>query len=237
MLLLALDTATDGVAVAVCDGERVLASRRAGDARHHNEVLAPTVAAVLAEAGAARADVTDVAVGVGPGPYTGLRVGLVTAQALALAWGARPHGVCSLDAIAADAVERGTVRAGAGEPVDFLVATDARRREVHTARYRLDPPGDGGEALAGLHRTAGPDVVAPAAVERGGLPVVGRGTLLHPDALGPAAEPFDVDAGALARVAVLALAGRTSLPLLPVEPLYLRRPDAVVPAGPKRVTG
>ncbi|WP_369070185.1 tRNA (adenosine(37)-N6)-threonylcarbamoyltransferase complex dimerization subunit type 1 TsaB [Kineococcus terrestris] len=240
MLLLALDTATDGVAVAVCDGERLLASRRAGDARHHNEVLTPTVGAVLAEAGAARADVTDVAVGVGPGPYTGLRVGLVTAQALALAWGARLHGVCSLDALAADAVERGAVtaaRAGSGEPVEFLVATDARRREVHTARYRLDAPEVDGEPLTGLRRTAGPDVVAPAAVERGTLPVVGRGTLLHPDALGPAAEPFDVDAGALARLAVLALAGRAHLPLLPVEPLYLRRPDAVVPAGPKRVTG
>ena len=221
MLLLAIDTATDGVAVAVCDGERVLAARRAGDARSHNEVLVPTVGEVLAAAGRERTEVTDVAVGVGPGPYTGLRVGLATARTLALAWGAAVHGVCSLDVLAAQAVAGGLT----GE---FLVATDARRREVHTARYVAD--GDG------VRRTAGPDVLAPADVRRAGLPVVGRGSQLHPDALGPATAPFDVDGGALALLAVDALAGRGGWRLLPPEPLYLRRPDATVPGARKRVT-
>ncbi|WP_432497757.1 tRNA (adenosine(37)-N6)-threonylcarbamoyltransferase complex dimerization subunit type 1 TsaB [Kineococcus auxinigenes] len=223
MLLLALDTATDGVAVALHDGTRVLDARRAGDARHHNEVLVPTIAEALDAAGRERGEVTDVAVGVGPGPFTGLRVGLVTARTLALAWGAALHGVCSLDALAAQALAQGL--AGPGE---FLVATDARRREVHTARYR----GEDGRAV----RLAGPDVAAPSAVPRDGLTVVGRGAALYPDALGPAGPLADVDAGFLAQVAVDALAGRGGPGLLPAEPLYLRRPDATEPGARKRVT-
>ncbi|WP_337060270.1 tRNA (adenosine(37)-N6)-threonylcarbamoyltransferase complex dimerization subunit type 1 TsaB [Kineococcus sp. G2] len=232
MLLLALDTATDGVAVAVHDGTRVLDARRAGDARHHNEVLVPTIAAALAAAGRERGEVTDVAVGVGPGPFTGLRVGLVTARTLALAWGAALHGVCSLDALAAQALVRGAVPA-VGE---FLVATDARRREVHTARYRVVPEAGGGAGPERLVRVAGPDVLAPSAVQRDGLTVVGRGAALYPDALGPAGPLADVDAGFLAQVAVDALAGRGGPGLLPAEPLYLRRPDAVEPGARKRVT-
>ncbi|MGI4893671.1 MAG: tRNA (adenosine(37)-N6)-threonylcarbamoyltransferase complex dimerization subunit type 1 TsaB [Janthinobacterium lividum] len=224
MLLLAIDTATDGVAVAVHDGSDVLASRRAGDARHHNEVLVATIEAVLAEAGRSRTEVSDLAVGVGPGPFTGLRVGLATARTLALAWDAALHGVCSLDAIAAQAVADGSV--GPGE--EFLVATDARRREVHTARY--------GVTGEGLHRLAGPDVLAPAEVERGDLVVLGRGTQLYPEFLGPERAPYDVDGAALARVVVDALAGRGGLELLPAQPLYLRRPDATEPGTRKRVT-
>ena len=225
MLLLAIDTATDGVAVAVHDGTGLLAARRAGDARHHNEVLVPTVEAVLEEAGRARTEVTDVAVGVGPGPFTGLRVGLATARLLALAWGAALHGVCSLDAIALQAAAEEVVPAGG----EFLVATDARRREVHTARYARAVDGS-------VRRTAGPDVVAPAAVERSGLVVVGRGTQLHPDHLGPERGPFAVEGAFLAALVVDALAGRGGLRLLPAEPLYLRRPDATEPAARKRVT-
>lgn len=220
MLLLALDTATDGVAVALHDGERVLAATRAGTARSHNEVLVPTVAAVLEQAGRERTDVTDVAVGVGPGPFTGLRVGLVTARTLALAWGARVHGVCSLDVIAAQAVAGGL----GGE---FLVATDARRREVHTARYVADDDG--------VRRTAGPDVQAPADVHPD-VPVVGSGTRLYPDLLGGVREPLDVDGAALARLVVDTLAGRGAAELLAPEPLYLRRPDATEPGARKRVT-
>ncbi|WP_432509940.1 tRNA (adenosine(37)-N6)-threonylcarbamoyltransferase complex dimerization subunit type 1 TsaB [Kineococcus sp. SYSU DK001] len=220
MLLLALDTATDGVAVALHDGERVLRSTRAGTARSHNEVLVPTIAAVLADAGRERTDVTDVAVGVGPGPYTGLRVGIVTARSLALAWGARVHGVCSLDALAAQA-------AAGGLDGEFLVATDARRREVHTARYRA--------GAEGVRRTAGPDVGAPAEV-RVDVPVVGSGTRLYPDVLGAERGPLVVDGGALAQLVVDALAGRGGLELVPPEPLYLRRPDATEPGARKRVT-
>jgi tRNA threonylcarbamoyladenosine biosynthesis protein TsaB len=218
VLLLAIDTATDGVAVAVHDGAQVLASARAGDARSHNEVLVPTIGRVLDEAGRDRTDVTDIAVGVGPGPYTGLRVGIVTAKTLALAWGATVHGVCSLDALAAQAVADGL----SGE---FVVASDARRREVHTARYVAGPDG--------VRRTAGPDVGKPVAVD---VPVVGAGTSLFPDVLGPVREPLAVDGGALAQLVVDTLAGRGTWQLLPAEPLYLRRPDATEPGARKRVT-
>src|SRR5689334_24959835 len=95
----------------------------------HGEMLAPGIADVLAQAGATSRDVTAVAVGVGPGPFTGLRVGLVTARTLALALGIPVHGVCSLDVLAAQAVGEGAV----DRP--FLVATDARRKEVYWAAY------------------------------------------------------------------------------------------------------
>ena len=77
-------------------------------------------------------EVTDVAVGVGPGPFTGLRVGLVTAQVLGHVLDVPVHGVCSLDALALAAVRCGTVT----EQETFCVATDARRREVYWGRYR-----------------------------------------------------------------------------------------------------
>ena len=225
MLLLALDTATSAATVAVGDGERVLASLRADDTRRHAESLVPAVAEVLERAGRRRGDITGIAVGVGPGPFTGLRVGLVTAASLGEALGVPVHGVCSLDALAAEALATGAALPGE----EFVVATDARRREVHSARYGGDP----------LRRLAGPAVGPAAAVERAGVRVVGSGVALYPEALGPGADgagPQDVDAAFLLRIAADALAGRGALELLPPEPLYLRRPDAVEPGARKRVT-
>ena len=100
MLLLAFDTATAAVTVAVHDGDRVLAEMSTVDARRHGELLAPSIAGVLAEAGSGLDAVTAVAAGTGPGPYTGLRVGVMTARALGAALGVPVHGVCTLDAIA-----------------------------------------------------------------------------------------------------------------------------------------
>src|SRR4051794_25447480 len=93
----------------------------------HGEMLAPGIERVLAEAGASAADLTGIAVGVGPGPFTGLRVGLVTARTLALVREIPVHGVCSLDVLAAEAIDRGME--------EFVVATDARRKEVYLASY------------------------------------------------------------------------------------------------------
>ena len=101
MLLLAFDTATPAVAVALHDGERTLASSVAVDAHRHAELLAPAISAVIAEAGVSRDDLTMVAAGVGPGPFTGLRVGVVTARVLASTLGIPGYGVCTLDVIAA----------------------------------------------------------------------------------------------------------------------------------------
>ena len=225
VLLLAVDTSGPAVTVALADGQGVLAAAHRDDPRRHAELLAPLIAQALAEAGRAPRDLTDVVAGVGPGPFTGLRVGLVTARMLGAVLGLPVHGVCSLDALAA------------GAPADlpaFLVATDARRREVHWARYRRD-----GEGRA--RREDGPHVALPAAVPTSGLPVVGRGAALYPELLGepvPGA-PLDVDAAALALLAARALAAAPGTAdaavLLGPDPLYLRRPDAVEPGARKRV--
>ena len=108
MILLAMDTSTSAITVAVHDGEHVLAERSVLDARAHTEHLAPLVQDALETAGLRPADITDVAVGIGPGPFTGLRVGLVTARVLAYTMGVPCHGVVSLDALAQEVVRTGT---------------------------------------------------------------------------------------------------------------------------------
>ncbi|MGH3675968.1 MAG: tRNA (adenosine(37)-N6)-threonylcarbamoyltransferase complex dimerization subunit type 1 TsaB, partial [Mycobacterium sp.] len=143
-VILAIDTATPAVTAGIVrrDGDRidVLAERVTLDARAHAEQLTPNVLAALADAGLTVTDLTAVVAGCGPGPFTGLRVGMATAAAYGQALGIGVHGVCSLDAIGIDT---------AGE---VLVVTDARRREVYWARY-----------LDGV-RIEGPAVTAPADV-------------------------------------------------------------------------
>lgn len=234
MLLLAIDTSA-AVGAALHDGASVLAQRSVHDPRRHAEVLAPFVEQLLAEAGVAAPELTAIAVGVGPGPFTGLRVGIVTAQTLALALGVPVYGVCSLDALAAQALDE--LPALAGSPGDELVvATDARRREVYWARYRRA----GGGAVARAVRVDGPHVGAASDVPVGGVPCVGRGARLYADDLpGPDGGPLDPSAAALAALAVAALDGAGSLlsggVLVPVVPLYLRRPDVHEPGVRKRV--
>jgi tRNA threonylcarbamoyl adenosine modification protein YeaZ len=202
----------------------VLAEITTVDKHRHAELLAPAIGQVLATAGAERGDLTGVAVGVGPGPYTGLRVGLVTARVLGAALGIPVHGVCSLDIIAADI-----------DVPRFLVATDARRREVYFALY--DETG----------RYSGPEVERPGDIEhRDRQPAFGEGAWLYKDLFPVADGPLYPSGATLCRVVVTKLqepglqepgeAARREV-LLPPEPLYLRRPDAREPAGgPKRVT-
>jgi tRNA threonylcarbamoyladenosine biosynthesis protein TsaB len=181
----------------------------------------------MADAGASRDELSAVAVGVGPGPYTGLRVGVVTARVLGSELGIPVHGVCSLDLIAAAVASRGP---------EFLVATDARRKEVYWARYdaagrRLDGP-----LVGSASSIAGASQVAAA----------GNGAQLYPEAFGEVTGPAYPDARTLCQVVARQLdgmptpgpdgAGSVLPPLLPAEPLYLRRPDAREPGPPKRVT-
>ncbi|MFD2082234.1 tRNA threonylcarbamoyl adenosine modification protein YeaZ [Actinopolymorpha cephalotaxi] len=203
MLLLAFDTATPAITVALHDGTSVVATSTVVDAMRHGELLAPGIAAVLDQAGADRTDLTDIAVGVGPGPFTGLRVGLVTARTLGHVLDIPVHGVCTLDVLAA-AAEIGTG--------PFCVATDARRKEVYWGRYadrhtRVDGP-----------RVDRPDALATAD------PVVGRGATLYPAAFPTAAGPLDPDAAVLAD-----LVASGTAKVVPATPMYLRRPDAVEP--------
>lgn len=224
MLLLALDTATPAVTVALHDGTRVLAEATEHDPRRHGELLAPGMDRVLAAAGASRRDLTDVAVGTGPGPFTGLRVGLVTARVLALALGLGLHGVCTLDALAA----RALIEGADGLDDGFVVATDARRREVYWAAYE----GTAG-LVAQVRRIEGPHVNRADDVRRRGWPVVGRGAELYPAALGPAYGPLDPSAAALATLVAQGLAVGQRFDDL--EPRYLRRPDVSEPGARKSV--
>lgn len=212
--MLALDTSTSAITAAVHDGERVLASGAVLDPRRHTEHLAPLVERVLAQAGVAATDLTDIAVGTGPGPFTGLRVGLVTGRVLGWSTGAAVHGVCSLDVLARQAAD-------AGATGDLLVATDARRKEVYLARYSL------GERV---ERVTDPAVERPGDLPEGlrSLRTVGRGPVLYPELLPNAfADVLDVDAAVLAQVAVERVAAGEPMP---VEALYLRRPDALTTA-------
>ncbi|MFJ9638212.1 tRNA (adenosine(37)-N6)-threonylcarbamoyltransferase complex dimerization subunit type 1 TsaB [Streptomyces sp. NPDC101178] len=214
-----MDTATPAVTVALHDGASVIAASGQVDARRHGELLLPAVDRVLAEAGVKLDAVTGVVVGVGPGPYTGLRVGLVTAATFGSALDVPVHGICTLDGLAYAAGGDG------GLDGPFAVATDARRKEVYWARYE--------DART---RTGDPAVDRPADIAGAlaGLPVVGQGAVLYPDAFPDARGPEHVAAGALAALAAERLAAGQEL--LEPQPLYLRRPDAQVPKNYKVVT-
>jgi tRNA threonylcarbamoyl adenosine modification protein YeaZ len=219
VLLLAFDTATPAVTVALHDGTQILAEHTEVDARRHGELLAPGIRAVLEQAGRSRHELTDVAVGVGPGPFTGLRVGLVTARALADALGIAVHGVCTLDILAWAVRHDGP----------FAVATDARRREVYWASYE-----------SAERRVTDPAVDWPyeVAPQVAGLPVAGEGAVKYPESFPTAIEPVLPSAADLAELTVRRLAAdaSTAMPLLPPAPLYLRRPDAVEPGARKPVS-
>jgi tRNA threonylcarbamoyl adenosine modification protein YeaZ len=223
VLVLVLDTATPAITSALAelgegvdvlaelgDGVDVLAERRTVNSRGHGELLAPQIAEVLQATGARPADLRAVVAGTGPGPFTGLRVGLVTAAAFGQALGIPVYGVCSLDAI-------GAATAGVTGPV--LVATDARRREVYWAVY-----------LNGTRRT-GPAVDRPADVPVEGIrQAYGDGACLYADVLGVEVcdEPRYPPPAALAALAADRIRARA--PSEPLTPLYLRRPDASYPA-------
>ncbi|HET9517571.1 MAG TPA: tRNA (adenosine(37)-N6)-threonylcarbamoyltransferase complex dimerization subunit type 1 TsaB [Actinoplanes sp.] len=244
MLVLVLDTSTPAVTAAVAEirdadpaGPRaadqaggaavVRAERFVVDGRAHGELLAPQITAVLAEAGVRARDLTAIVAGVGPGPYTGLRVGLVTAASMGQVLGVPTYGVCSLDALG--------LAAGAGR---VLAATDARRRELYWATYA-----DG--VRVGEPDVAKPvDLIGPGGVTGAVDRAVGEGAVQYADVLGrshdesPAGIGLPVDndllyppAWALATLAadrVRALAPGETL-----TPLYLRRPDAVEQASRK----
>ncbi|MGH3310550.1 MAG: tRNA (adenosine(37)-N6)-threonylcarbamoyltransferase complex dimerization subunit type 1 TsaB [Streptomyces sp.] len=221
MLLLALDTATPAVTVALydADGDRVLATADQLDARRHGELLLPSVDRVLGEASRTLTDVGRLVVGVGPGPYTGLRVGLATAEAFGAALGIPVLGLCTLDGIAY----------ATGLDTPFVVATDARRKEVYWARY-----------ADARTRVGDPAVDRPAelADEIVGMSSVGAGARLYEDTFTGLRTDLapDLSAAALARLAAEKLAKGEDEDFLPPRPLYLRRPDAQVPTHYKVVT-
>jgi tRNA threonylcarbamoyl adenosine modification protein YeaZ len=228
MLMLAVDTSSPQVSAAVVrigdDGSpSPLSVRETLAPNRHGELLAAAIHEVLAEAHSGWDEVAAVAAGLGPGPFTGLRVGVMTAAAIADARRVPAYGVCSLDALAR--------RHGAQPHAKrrLLVCSDARRKQVYWARY------DDG------HRIQGPDIGFPdevaarnaASVDR----VVGAGAVLY----GEAFAGLDVvsHGGYASAAEIAALAADRALARAPadvLEPLYLRRPDAVPPGALKAVT-
>lgn len=216
MLVLALDTSTPASTAALVEvtagGLKGITERRTVDPRAHGERLAPEIAAALAEAGARPGDLAAIVVGTGPGPYTGLRVGLATAASMAQALGIPAYGVCSLDGLGR-----------AAGPGRVLVATDARRREVYFATY-----------VDGV-RAGDPEVGKPAEVTGDFDRVVGEGGLKYGDVFGVPVEEHLLYPPGAALVALAAERIREAAPSDPLTPLYLRRPDAVEPSGRKPV--
>jgi tRNA threonylcarbamoyladenosine biosynthesis protein TsaB len=215
VLLLAIDTATSAITVALHDGDVVLAESSILDARRHGEYLAQGIAEVLAQAGHTAAQVSAVVAGTGPGPFTGLRIGLVTARTFAFACGIPVFGVCSLDALAHQA----WLQDAPGLGRCCVVATDARRKEVYWARYDIT---DDEVVRSGEPMVARAEAIAD---EVRGLPVIGRGGVLYAEWFDRRLGPLDVSAGALAGLAARRLAA--GVELAPAEPMYLRRPDAI----------
>jgi tRNA threonylcarbamoyl adenosine modification protein YeaZ len=169
--------------------------------------------------GATPADLGAVVADLGPGPFTGLRVGLVTAAAAADALGLPTYGVCSLDALAAAVADGGP---------PFLVATDARRREVYWAVY-----GGNGDRLT-EPAVDKPAEVAALAAAHGVRRAIGAGATLYADVLGvPVTGPEYPDVAGLLSLAATRIAA--GAPTEPLTPLYLRRPDAVEPSARKSV--
>ncbi|HVT21267.1 MAG TPA: tRNA (adenosine(37)-N6)-threonylcarbamoyltransferase complex dimerization subunit type 1 TsaB [Mycobacteriales bacterium] len=221
MLVLALDTSSPTVTVAVCEvagGDvRLRAERSEAADNRHGERLAPLAVAALRDAGVGAAQLGAVVAGVGPAPFTGLRVGIVTARAMSDALGIPAYGVCSLDGIA----HRFTTDHGS-----FAVVTDARRKQVYWALYD-----EGGQRIDGPE-LAPPDVLAEHLRART-TDVVGAGVLKYPQAF----AGFTMRDGDPSPRAV-DLVWRADFSGVPgtLAPMYLRRPDAQPPGRPKAVT-
>lgn len=263
MLILCLDSSAIA-SVALLNDDGVVASFATQDTRTHAEVLAPAVQHLLAEAGIDGRDLDAVVTGTGPGPFTGLRVGIATARTLAFVWGVPLHGVMSLDAIAFDAREHARQRS----LDEFLVTTDARRKEVYWARYAVvrnadspdspsrvalpEPPSAEGlpaiptgyavQPLLSLHTVQSvqslPVLLEGPAVgspeSLPGLPAYGRGAGLYNEVLHTVTEFGNVQPTAASLGRVAMARLRAGADLTDTAPLYLRESDARVPGPRKR---
>lgn len=224
MILLAFDTAQGALSAAVFDGEEEIASLFEERTRGHAEAMMPMVETVLAEAALGFADLDALAVTVGPGTFTGLRVGLAAARGIALSLGLPLVGVTTLEAIAEP------VAAEADEIV--LASFDARRDEVYMQAFSADGTERTEPLLVGLG-----DVLSR--LPAGPLVLVGTGAPLIAARLSASTQPFRIaearpqpDASAVARIAVRRFGEKGAAAFLaPPAPLYLRAPDAKLPGG------
>lgn len=212
--VLAIDTAVGTSIGLACDGEPT-DCRADGSAGGHVEQLQPAIDELFWSRGIGVGNLDAIAVSTGPGPFTGLRVGIATARTLAMVAGVPVRGFGSLDALVLSWFS------GPQRPVGpVVVCTDARRKELYWAVY--DEHGV---------RVAGPNVSSPQELPE--LPVGGPGVLLYPEILADRAvadAPVSVDTSLVA-------ARLADLPDTGLEPQYLRKPDAIVPKTRKSALG
>ncbi len=228
MKILAFDTAMQVCSAALADGHIMLAQRHETRQRGHAEALMPMLEDVRAEAGMTWPELDAICVTIGPGTFTGVRIGLAAARGLALVTGVPVIGVTTLEAIAAEAVVSGDTGPA------FVVCIDARRGQVYTQTYSLT----GSDRFQADDRPAVSDPADVAAGLTDGLTVIGSGAHLveaHavdlPAGAGFLSHPSQPDARSMIRLACDRGAG--SMADAPPAPLYLRPPDAKPPAAPK----
>ncbi len=222
MIVLAFDTAQGALSAAVHDGEGPLASAFEIRTRGHAEELLPMIETVLAEAALGFDDLDALAVTIGPGTFTGLRVGLAAARGLALARGLPLVGVTTLEAIAAGMVAR--------DDEVIVAAFDAKRGEVYVQAFDAEHAPLTEPALVAVAEVG-------ALLPRRRLLLVGTGAVLLEEALHGferrlADAPAQPHADAVARLALrrLAVKGVDAFRVAPA-PLYIRAPDAKLPGG------
>jgi tRNA threonylcarbamoyl adenosine modification protein YeaZ len=231
-MLLAIDTSS-GTSVAVVDRDGgVLAEVVELDTRRHAEVIGESIAFCLDTAGITPRDLSAVVSGMGPGPFTGLRVGIAAARAFAFGAGKPCLPLVSHDAVAFEMlgglarVTGGAATAPTAEDAPLLVVTDARRREVYWSAY------SGLDAEGLPVRVAEPGLARPAELDDAVAGSCGPEFLQRAVRTDPSSTP--VSAGALGMLGETLFAhGRA---FARDEPLYLRSPDVTVPGAPKRVS-
>ena len=204
-MILAIDTSV-GISVAIHDGAETVSEISSSQHGLQGEHTALYMQSALQAANCAAREVTSVVVGVGPGPFTGLRVGITSALTFAHALQIPVHGICSLDAI------------GFTNTQDCIVITDARRKELYWAKYRnglrvSEPAVNTAQEICMLNPSA---------------EFIGPGAALYPEFI--VGNPVELQAGNLA-----ALFARGLAQALPITPMYLRKPDAVPPTVSKQV--
>ncbi|MCA1690037.1 MAG: tRNA (adenosine(37)-N6)-threonylcarbamoyltransferase complex dimerization subunit type 1 TsaB [Actinobacteria bacterium] len=225
MIALALDTATSATVVGLRAPDGTIREARddvpAGARPRHTQRLLPLAAELLAQAGAKFGDLDLIAVGIGPGTFTGLRIGIATARGLGQATGATVVGLCTLRVLAAGAAAPGT-SAPAGRPPAVLALIDAGRGEAFVGGYE-----EGRELVAPV--PVGPDGLAAVAAGRAWLGV-GSGALRFRGQLEDADVTVPLDESPLHRVSAATMLGLALDDDVdargPVTPLYLRLPDA-----------
>jgi tRNA threonylcarbamoyl adenosine modification protein YeaZ len=204
MNILAIDTSV-GISVAVLTGDGSLTQTNSAGHGMQGELTAELILEAITDAGITVSDISDVVIGVGPGPFTGLRVGLVTAVVFGYARNIPIHGICSLDAVAHDYAK------------PCVVVTDARRKELYFAEFS--------NGRIGEPQVLKPEVLAE---KFAGFDFVGPGAQLYPEFI--SGQMLPLRAGALAQIFASGKAQTVE-----VKPMYLRKPDAVEPTIRKSV--